>query len=432
MTKDDKKVGSLTSYFKYLIIVLIFVQIVDSFTTSFTTMIPSQIINEFLSIFEENVATSIFAFVTGIATIGMYVCSLNQYFSDKFGRKIMLIITIFGMATISLLMVFSQSIIDFTIYLFLLWFFTRSDIWLIYINEEAPQGKRAFWTNVVLTVGMIGVILAPILRSVFITETVSNWRALPLFTVILGFPLGLLLLFTLRDTKIYKEMKESDGDMGMEEKKKVSFRENYKLMMGSANKKQLIVLMVMSFIMGINSIFRNLVEQLFSSNPSLDQSQVNIALIIASISVTFAFIIMGTLADKLGRIPLLYAFAILIPIARFIVFLGSVYSQGAFILSIVGSGLSEMGYWGEWVLISMVILEIIPTKTRGTGSGLKSLFAGIGITLGFFLTSLITFFISLEVAFLILSLLLVINIFLIHKYLRETKNIDLKNVYKIS
>jgi len=430
MTKDDKKVGSITSYFKYLIIVLIFVQIVDSFTASFPTMIPSQIINEFLSSFEENVATSIFALVTGIASVGMYLCSLNQYFADKFGRKIMLIITIFGMSIVSLLIVFSQSIIDFTIYLFILWFFTRSDIWLIYINEEAPQGKRAFWTNIVLLVGMIGVILAPVLRSVFITETVSNWRALPLFSVIFGFFLGLILVFTLRDTKIYKEMKKSDGEMGKEEKKKVRFRENFKLMMGSANKTQLIILMIMSFIMGINSIFRNLVEQLLSSNTSLDQGQVNIVLIIASISVIFAFIIMGAFADKIGRIPLLYAFAILIPIARFIVVLGSVYPQGAFILSTVGGGLSEIGYWGEWVLISMVILEIIPTETRGTGSGLKSLFAGIGITIGFLLSSVITFLISLEATFVILSLLLVINIFLIYKYLRETKNVDLKNVYK--
>ncbi|MBY9021819.1 MAG: hypothetical protein KGD67_12245, partial [Candidatus Lokiarchaeota archaeon] len=77
MAKDDKKVGSITSYFKYLIIVLIFVQIVDSFTASFPTMIPSQIINEFLSSFEENVATSIFALVIGIASVGMYLCSLN-------------------------------------------------------------------------------------------------------------------------------------------------------------------------------------------------------------------------------------------------------------------------------------------------------------------------------------------------------------------
>ena len=390
-------------------------------------MIPSEIIDEFLSSFEENVAIAIFSLVTGIATIGMYVCALNQFLSDKFGRKIMLIITIFGMAFASLLIFFSQSIIDFTIYLFLLWFFTRSDIWLIYINEEAPQGKRAFWTNIVLIVGMIGVILAPVLRSVFITETVSNWRVLPLVSVILGISVGFLLVFTLRETKIYKEMKESDRK---EEKKKVSFRENVKLVMSSTNKKQFIGLMIMSFIMGINAIFRNLVEQLLSSNPYLDQDQVNLVLIIASISVIFAFIIMGVLADKIGRIPLLYAFAILVPIARSILILGIVYPQGAFLLSIVGGGLSEIGYWGEWILISMVILELIPTERRGTGSGLKSLFAGIGITIGFFLSSLITFLINLEAAFVILSLLIVINIFLIYKYLRETKNIDLKNVLK--
>ncbi|MBY9021663.1 MAG: hypothetical protein KGD67_11435, partial [Candidatus Lokiarchaeota archaeon] len=73
MTTSDKKVSSITSYFKYLIFVLIFVQIVDSFTTSYITMIPSEIIDEFLSSFEENVAIAIFSLVTGIATIGMYV-----------------------------------------------------------------------------------------------------------------------------------------------------------------------------------------------------------------------------------------------------------------------------------------------------------------------------------------------------------------------
>ncbi len=429
MEKKNTSKGTITSYFKYMIFVLILVQIVDTYTTSFPTMIPSQIISEFLSDFSGNVATAIFALITGIASAGMYICALNQYLSDKFGRKIMLVITIVGMVFVSLFIMFSQSIIDYTIYLFVLWFFTRSDIWLIYVNEEAPKDKRAVWTNVILIVGMFGVILAPILRSIFITdESSSNWRSLPLFTIILGVPLALLILFTLKGTKIYEEMKETDKV----ERKRISFKENFKTLMKSSNKSQLIALMVMSFIMGINSIFRNLVEQLLTSSPYLDQNQVNIVLLLASISVVFAFIIIGILGDKVGRLPLLYIFAILVPIARIIIAFGSTMSQGAFILSIIGGSLSEIGYWGEWVLISMVILEIVPTEARGTGSGLKSLSAAIGITLGFFMSSIFTLFFNLGTSFIILSLLLVINIILIRKNLKETKQIDLKDVYEKS
>jgi MFS family permease len=427
MEEKNSSKGVFTSYFKYLIFILILVQILDTYTTSFPTMIPSQIISEFLSDFSENVATAIFALITGIASAGMYICALNQYLSDKFGRKIMLIITIVGMVFVSLILIFSQSIIDYTIYLFVLWFFTRSDIWLIYINEEAPKDKRAVWTNAVLIVGMTGAILAPILRSVFITdEGSSNWRGLPLFTIILGVPLALLILFTLKGTKIYEEMKEIDEV----EMKRIRFKDNFKNLMKSPNKSQVIALMVMSFVMGINSIFRNLVEQLLTSSPYLDQDQVNVVLFLASISVVFAFIIIGIFGDKIGRLPLLYIFAIMVPIARIIIAFGSTMPQGAFILSIVGGSLSEIGYWGEWVLISMVILEVVPTEARGTGAGLKSLAAAIGITIGFFLSSLITLLINLAMTFVILSLLLLLNILLIRKNLKETKHIDLKNVYE--
>jgi MFS family permease len=78
----------------------------------------------------------------------------------------------------------------------------------------------------------------------------------------------------------------------------------------------------------------------------------------------------------------------------------------------------------------MVILEVVPTEARGTGAGLKSLAAAIGITIGFFLSSLITLLINLAMTFVILSLLLLLNILLIRKNLKETKHIDLKNVYE--
>ena len=233
MMEKNNFIPKNKNYFIYMIIVLIFVQIVDSYTTSFPTLVPSNFIDEFLSGFPENIATSIFAFVIALASIGMYFCAMNTYLSDKFGRKKMLAVTVFGMVLVALLINFAQTIIDFTIYLMLLWFFTRSDIWMIFIGEESPKEKRAFWTNLILVFGLAGAIIAPILRTRFITETSSNWRGLTWFIMIIGIPLGLIILFTLREPKIYDEIKQELKSR----KKIITIQENISTLLKSEKKK---------------------------------------------------------------------------------------------------------------------------------------------------------------------------------------------------
>jgi len=426
--ENNNKKGNSKRYFRYLILVLIFVQILDSYTTSYPTLIPSRIINEFLYTFPENVGESIFTLITGLASIGMYVCALNTFLSDKFGRKIMLSITVFGMVIVSILLIFTTSIIDFTIYLFLLWFFTRSDIWIIFINEESSKERRASYTNLIIIFGLIGAILAPILRSVFITETspVGSWRSLSFFPIIIGIPLGLLILFTLKEPAVYSEIKNREQSLFTN----ISFRENIRSQLKSPNRRSIIASLVISFVLGLNVIFRNLVEQELSNSPFLTSSQVSIIMLVGVFAVIFAAILMGTLADRIGRIPLLYAFSLLIPIGR-IFFVLLVNTPISFISSMLFVGLSEIGYWGGWVTISIVILELIPTESRGTGSGLKSFFGAMGITVGLLSASLITFFYGLSIAFIIIGLLSLINLPIIYKYLEETKQIDMKDVYGV-
>ncbi|MFX0002202.1 MAG: hypothetical protein ACFE9J_01845, partial [Candidatus Hermodarchaeota archaeon] len=72
--------------------------------------------------------------------------------------------------------------------------------------------------------------------------------------------------------------------------------------------------------------------------------------------------------------------------------------------------------------------EIIPTQTRGTGAGLKTLTSSAGITVGLILSSIITFSQGLAVSFLTFSLLFFVVFFLILVFLRETKGINLSHV----
>jgi len=153
-----------------------FVEILDTYTTNFPNVIPSKIIEEFLSGFSEDAGAAIFSICIAIASIGMYFVFFNQLLADKFGRKILLATTVLGMGVFSLLTIFSTSIFDYTVYLFLLYLFFSSDIWVIYINEESPADKRGRLTNLVLIGGVTGSILLPVFRSIFISNTSSNWR----------------------------------------------------------------------------------------------------------------------------------------------------------------------------------------------------------------------------------------------------------------
>ncbi len=413
------------AYFRYLIFILIFVEILDTYTTNYPNVIPSQVIAEFLANYPENVAQSIFALAVGIATIGMYLVLLNQFLADGFGRKILLAFTVFGMGFSSLLLFFSTNIIQYTIYLFMLYVFFSSDIWVIYINEECPSEKRGFWTNMVLVGGVVGAILLPIFRSIYITETYSYWRGMTFFAIFLGIPLGIIILFTLKETSKYQELKIDQAQINRTSK---SLKQNLKTLFKSSRRKEVIAILIISYISGLNYLFVALGESFISNSPNLDQDDINIIVLVMSICVVFGYIFTGYIADKYGRKPLFYVYSILLPIGIMIAVFGSYSTEGALLFVCIGASLANITFWGLGVVTRLVILEIVPTESRGTGSGMKSLIGAFGITSGLLLSSIIILHYGLGFSFILFSVLLLINIPLIAKYIKETKGIDLSKV----
>ena len=86
-TSSSLKVSK--GYFRYMVFILILIEILDAYTTAYPLVIPSNVIDEFLADMNRNTAQAIFSIGAGIATIGMYFVFINQYFADRFGRKIM-------------------------------------------------------------------------------------------------------------------------------------------------------------------------------------------------------------------------------------------------------------------------------------------------------------------------------------------------------
>lgn len=426
---DEKNEASLVrskSAYIYMIFVLMFVEILDTYCTLYPTVIPSKVIEEFLGNYSQNVAQSIFALCIAIASIGTYFVFLNQYMADRVGRKILLAFTVFGMGLSSLLLATSTNIIQYTIYLFMLYIFFSSDIWTIYISEECPPEKRGQWNTLVLMGGIGGALLLPIFRSIFITETVANWRGMTFFAIFLGIPLSVLILFTFKETIKYEEMKEKRLS-GV--KKPNMFRENLHTLFKSARRKEYIIILIISLIAGLNYVFFRLVEAFFASNGKMSESEINIVIYVISFSVILGYLITGIVADKWGRKPLLYLYGFLSPISILIVVFGVNFSGITLIIIVgLGAGIAYITLQGIRIVARLITVEITPTDARGTGSGLRSLISAVGTTGGLLVSSVLIYYFGLAVTFIIISLPHLLILPLTYLFIKETKGIDLSEV----
>ena len=77
MSENKKEKGNrqFFSYFKYMIFILIFVEILDTYTTNNLNVVVSDISSEFFPSLTENAAISFFQIFVAIATVGMYFVS---------------------------------------------------------------------------------------------------------------------------------------------------------------------------------------------------------------------------------------------------------------------------------------------------------------------------------------------------------------------
>ncbi|MFW9972985.1 MAG: MFS transporter [Candidatus Odinarchaeota archaeon] len=416
------KIGNrrYTTYFKYMIFILVFVEILDTYSTNYLNVVVSDISSEFFQFLSGDAAISLFQIFVALATLGMYFVFLNQYLSDKIGRKFLLVFTVFGMGFSSLFIAFSTNIIVYTVFLFLLYFFFNSDIWVIYINEESPVGKRAFFTNLVLIGGVVGALLIPVFHDI---ASVTNWRIMTYFAVILGIPLSLIIFFTFKESSKYLEIKQNE--FLIEERHKM-FKKNLQTIFKSTRKKEFLTILIISLIIGLNNLFILVGEDFLSD--SFSTEDVDIIIWVMGIASIIGYLLTGVTADKVGRKPLCYIYSILFPISILMIILGVNLTTGALIIVMIGAGLANMSFWGLRIIISIMVLEIVPTQTRGTGVGLKSLTNSAGVTVGLILSSIITFSQGLAMSFLVFSLLFLVIFFLVFTFLKETKGVNLSDI----
>ncbi|MFX0000169.1 MAG: MFS transporter [Candidatus Hodarchaeota archaeon] len=424
MTKNNNEKSSerSNSYFKNLLLVLMFVQILDSYVTLVPGAIPSAIAGEFLTGLTPNVQNSIMAFASGLVSSGMMLLFFSQYLTDKLGRKKMLAITVLGMALASLGMLLSVNYVMYMIFVFFLNFFFSSDIWFIYINEEVKPNKRAYYSNIILMVGLFGAITMVICRLIFIKEDNPFWRGMTYVPIILGIILCIVIILKLKETLKFQMMRES----GVKEKR--SFKEDIASIFKTENRQSYIFLLVIVLLRGGSSIYLSLFEKYIDDVGRLNQDQVTSIFFLTVFTVLIAYGINGFLADRIGRKPLLYLWFSLAPISVFIWVYGANNLENAYVLVMIGYALSHIAFWGSIGIIRLITVESLPTDRRGTGVGFRSFIGALGGTIGLLLSSAVIIVLGLGITFIIFVMGNFVVIPLAALYLKETKGVELSEI----
>jgi len=410
------------SYFRYLIFVLMLVQILDTYSTIYPGSMVSKVVGEFLVEFSENEANFIVAMAGSITSIGMYFLFFNQYLVDIIGRKLMLAITVVGMSISSLGMFLSVNYVMYISFRFFLNFFFMSDIWLIIINEESKTNKRALNSNIILMVGLLGAIIMVICRFIFIPDVNPYWRGMTLFPIILGIPLFFVIYFTLKESSKFRLMKEN------REQKSRTFIGDIKSIFQIDDSKPYIIILIISFLFGFSNLFIGLFEKYINDIGTISDTLVTIIFFLTIFTVMIAYLINGLLADRIGRKPLLYLWSLLLPFSVVVWVLGANSSQNAFLIVFFGYALSHISYWGLWGIIRIIALEQMPTDRRGTGVGVRSLIGAIGITTGLLTSSFVILGLGLGLTFIIFVFGNLLIVPLGFFFVKETKGVNLADI----
>ncbi|TFG15192.1 MAG: MFS transporter [Promethearchaeota archaeon] len=430
MSQENSNITSLRSrrYLIYLLFMMVLVQILDTYTQFYLTAIPSEIKKSFLADLSKNTADSVFAIAVAVASIGTYIAFFVWYLADRVGRRPLLIVTVIGLSVGSLGIYFSNNIVDFTIFYLVIWVFGASDLWLMFVNEEAPPDKKGFWTNIVLVGGMIGAMLIPIFRAIYVTDTspVGSWKGMALFPVFLGIPLCLIIIITVKETSKYEEIKKSK-----QLEKQYSLIENVKRIFSSKYRIALIAIFVMYFLRGLNNFTRQLGEIVLSETFEFTAGEVAILIVVMNLATVLGYLVAGKLSDIFGRKTVLYILTIIYNIGSllfiWVLFIPTEHNL-AFILIIISSSLTNIAFWAFWTFLSIIVIEMTPTDARGTASGFKLLIGAIANTLGLILTAIVALYFGLAIAFVIFGTLFVLYYPIIRKYIIETKDIDLSEI----
>ncbi len=430
-------------YMLYLFMVLSMIYIIDEIASTISIQFQSNIINEFfvrnmgLEYGEGLSLSSALGFITYPVTL---LIVFYRPLADRFGRKPFLVINTLMMGLGLFLVYLSDNIFVYMVGGTLMGFMVSHDMQCVYILECSSEKNRARNYALTKAVAILGTLLIPLLRATFMKNQSDRWHLVYLVPAILGFALSLAALLFAKETNTFVVNRVKYLKTPMEEREKQTREEkNNNAQGGIVNAvkfafrhRQLRFLMLACCFFYSASLATATYNTVMKESALMSEEAITLALYLYPVGNALMTFIAGLVSDRFGRKVTIIAMSCS-AVVCYSLFIASSMLGWTPVLTGFAIGGFMGSYWGAGDTIGGIMFsESSPTNLRSSVTVINTLLNGIIGGLATIVTIVLLPLLPKETfGYMYLGLTipgLVGAIFIIWRYVGETRGLDLKKV----
>lgn len=433
------------AYLLFVMVVLTIVYVVDEITSNMNAAMQPYVLFDLFKIGSRNVNSP--EYKSAINTVAPWQVASNLFLiispfykalSDKYGRRLFLMINTVGMGLGMLIVMTSRSAVQYILGMLFMMFFTPNDMQVLYIMETAPKEKRATYSFVAKGIALISVSLIGVMSKAFLNDAdAGSWRMVYLIPVIVAIAIGLVSYFLLRETPVFVEQRigyleltpEQRAAKAEEDKKNGTAEEGgvFRALKFIFKNRQLRWILISGFLFFATTFYTSYYATVLEG--SMTTEMVALVLIIYPFFNGIVTILSGFFSDRLGR-------------KKVCILLGSLALFGLlmFVLSCrLGWGAAAAGIaygcsiGGLWSMSDTIILtmpaESSPSGMRSSVMGTISVMIGSGMFIGQVLFIVLQNFMPMDLLFLLICVpFMALSLIVLITKVKETRGVDLDKI----
>ena len=445
LKEKEKKSQAFLRNMAFIMVLITIIYCVDEITSNINLMRPYMIFDLF-KVPNADASTPEYANAISKMTVAALPTTLITVFlplykmlSDKYGRKLFLVINVLGMGAGMLVCMIAPNYIVYIIGTVIFGFFTPNDMQVIYVMEIAPAEKRATYCSVTKGIGLLSVSIIGVLRSIFYDPNdVTTWRLVFLVPVIIAMAVGIISAIFLKETPVFIQQKIErleNADAELREKAAEADEEVVKTSEGGLKEAfrfmkkdhQVRNLVIVDLIFMCAVALTGYAAETMLAYGQTDASMNTFYVVEPIVYAIFAFF-SGFITDKMGRKNSGILFGIIALVGEVIFVLAAVAGANPIILALA-NGLMYGGLWSFSDLLYIVVpSESVPTEMRASIVGLLQYTAISNMVISALIGIFYQFIGSRRIGLLQLVFFvpfMLIAVLFVKKNLRETQNVDL-------
>ena len=386
-------------YMVLLIIILGLGHVLDEYSSLAPGMIKSSMIDEFFVSIGWKTQDEALQFMNLLGMTSMFLMigsTLFKSLQDIYGRKLVFVVSAIGMTLGMVTMIMAGGWWVYFGGTLISTFFIFNDMQYIYIQEETPARKRAQFFSYAKILGLLGLLLVPVVRSITVVEGSENWRPVLYPPIIIGVIVVLLSVFFLKETRAFqimkKEREERKERTGVVEEK-VTFKSTFKAIQKIPTWNQIKWLAILPMGFMFFAMLNQSYSEIFMDQAGVSLADRNIVLALSTVFVGVAYFVNGLITDKIGRkASLIFNAAVvmvLVVVEYFAMWAapGSTSKMFLLIIAATSQGFRIGAFWNITDVARMMMFENTPTKYRGTVQALAGIALFLPMIPGLFLTN---------------------------------------------